>query len=179
MPIRLLATHEDATYDYKTATTSRFLHHSGICCIPEYSGTLVRLGRKFKVITGWLMDGRFWAEIRRDSIGAATAAVFRTLNFAIIGSHYTNMTDMPSDDHRLLKATGKLFLRPEVEEFLEEYRRVTEEEIQDMYRQFRSFYDVDETVTDAHMYESAKIAVVYEKSSNATISAALATTGGA
>ncbi|MEG0785445.1 MAG: hypothetical protein RR389_08485, partial [Christensenella sp.] len=32
IPIRLLVTHEDATYDLKTASTSDFLHHSGICC---------------------------------------------------------------------------------------------------------------------------------------------------
>ncbi len=163
VPLRLLATHEDATYDYKNATTSQFLHHSGICCIPEYSGTLVRLQRAFKVITGWLEDERFWTEIRRDSIGAAAASAFRPLKFAIIGSHYTNMTDMPADDHRQLKATGNLFLRPEVEEFEAEYGKVTEDEIRDMYRQFREFYDVDETVTETHMYESAKIAVVYDK----------------
>jgi len=163
IPIRLLASHEDATYDYKNARTADFLHHSGICCTPEYASTLLRIGRKFKVITGWLEDIRFWNEIKSDSIGAAAANVWRKLNYAIIGNVYTNMTDMPADDHRLLKATGKVFLRPEVEEFEEEYKRVTEDEVQDMYKQFREMYDVDETVTDDHMYESAKIAVVFDK----------------
>ncbi len=163
VPIRLLATHEDATYDYKNANTADFLHHSGICCIPEYAGTLLRIGKKFKVITGWLEDKRFWLEIKSDAIGAATASKFKTLNFAIIGSYYTNMTDMPADDHRLMKATGKQFLRPEIEEFEVEYGKVTEEEIEDMYRQFRWFYDVNETVANEHMYESTEIAVVYDK----------------
>lgn len=163
MPVRLLVTHEDSSYDIKTATTSDFLHHSGICCVPEYSNILLRVHRKFKVTTGPLKDENFWAEIRKDSIGAAAAREFKNCNFAIIGAPYTNMTDMPGDDHKLLAATGKMFIRPEVEEFEVEYNKVTEEEIQEMLLQFRDFYAVEESVTDEHMYESAKIAVVYDK----------------
>ncbi len=163
VPIRLLATHEDATYDYKTADTAGYLHHSGICCIPEYASTLVRMGRKFRVITGWLKDQRFWDEIAKDSLGASAGKKFKGCNFAVIGNAYTHMTDMPADDHKLLKATGKMFLRPEVEEFEEEYHQVTDQQIQDMYIQFREFYEVDESVTNEHMKESAKIAVVFDK----------------
>ena len=86
IPVRLLTTHEDSTYELKTATTSDFLHHSGICCISEYSNILVRMRRKFKVITGPLKDERFWEEIRRDAVGAAAAREFKKLNFAIIGA---------------------------------------------------------------------------------------------
>ena len=163
IPVRLLTTHEDSTYELKTATTSDFLHHSGICCISEYSNILVRMRRKFKVITGPLKDERFWEEIRRDAVGAAAAREFKKLNFAIIGAPYTNMVDMPADDHKLIKATGRMFLRPEVEEFATEYARVTEDEIKDMNAQFRDFYAVEDNVTDEHMYESSKIAVVFDK----------------
>ena len=163
VPVRLLATHEDATYDYKNADTAQWLHHTGICCIPEYASTLVRIDKKFRVITGWLKDRRFWTEIEKDSIGAASGKKFKDLNFAIIGNTYTNMTDMPADDHKLLKATGKLFLRPEIEEFEDEYYKVTDEQLRDMYTQLREFYEVDETVTNEHMKESAKIAVVFDK----------------
>ena len=163
IPVRLLTTHEDSTYELKTATTSDFLHHSGICCISEYSNILVRMRRKFKVITGPLKDDRFWEEIRRDAVGAAAAREFKKLNFAIIGAPYTNMVDMPADDHKLIKATGRMFLRPEVEEFATEYARVTEDEIKDMNAQFRDFYAVEDNVTDEHMYESSKIAVVFDK----------------
>ena len=163
IPVRLLVTHEDSTYDLKTASTSDFLHHSGICCVPEYANILVRMRRKFKVITGPLKDERFWTEIKRDAIGAAAAREFKKLNFAIIGAPYTNMTDMPGDDHKLLAATGKMFVRPEVEEFEVEYNKVTEDEIKNMNAQFRDFYAVEDNVTDEHMYESAKIAVVYDK----------------
>ncbi|MDR1043113.1 MAG: hypothetical protein LBL54_04330 [Clostridiales Family XIII bacterium] len=162
-PLRLLATHEDATYDYANAEDKDWLHHSGICCISEYAGTLVRLGRRFRVLTGWFGDDGFWNEIRREAMGAAAARAFRSFNFAVIGNPYTNMTDMPADDHRLLKMTGRMFLRPEVEEIAELYAEVTDEEVTAMLAQFRDFYIIDKTVTDEHMRESAKIAVVYDK----------------
>ena len=163
VPVRLLCTHQDATYDLATASTADFLHHSGCCCMPEYASTLKRIGVKFDVIVGPLEDPAFWHEIKTDCIGAAAAKTFRKLNFAIIGNTYTNMTDMPADDHRLLKATGKLFVRPEVEEFKVEYDKVTNDDIKDMIADFRDRYDCDETVTDEDMVESAKIAVVYDR----------------
>ncbi len=161
IPVRLLVTH--STYDLKTATTSDFLHHSGICCVSEYANALVQMKREFKVITGPLKDEKFWGAIYKSAVGAAAAKEFKKLNFAVIGSQYTNMVDMPADDHKLLASTGKMFLRPEIEEFYEEYQKVNEDEIREMNSQFRDFYEVKENVTDEHMYESAKIAVVYDK----------------
>jgi L-arabinose isomerase len=81
----------------------------------------------------------------------------------VIGETYTHMTDMPIDEHRLLRATGKLLVRPEVEEIEEAYRRVTQSQLAGMYRQFREMYDVDPSVTDDHMKESAQIAVAYDE----------------
>lgn len=163
VPIRILNGHEDSSYDYKTADTELYLHHEGACCVPEYSGTLVSLGKKFKVITGHFGEERFWEEIRHDCLGAAAATAYSKCRFAVIGNTYTNMCDMPTDEHRVLKATGQLICRPEVEEVEEAYKEVTEEEIQEMYKEFHEFYEVDHTVKEEHMYESAKIAVAFDK----------------
>lgn len=163
IPIRVLNAHEDAAYDYKTADTELYLHHEGACCIPEYAGTLVSLGRKFRVITGHFGEERFWDEIRRDAYGMAAATAFSRCRFGVIGNTYTHMTDMPTDEHRVLKATGQLLARPEVEEIEEAWKRVTPAQIEDMFNQFRDFYDVDETVKDEHMYESARIAVAFDE----------------
>lgn len=162
-PIRILNAHEDSSYDYKTADTELYLHHEGACCVPEYSGTLVTLGRKFRVITGHFGQESFWEEIRRDCMGMAAATKYSHCRFGVIGNTYTNMTDMPTDEHRILKVTGQLLARPEVEEIEEAWKRVTDEQLQDMYRQFREFYDVDGSVTDEHMRESAKIAVAFDE----------------
>lgn len=163
VPIRLLNAHEDSSYNYKEGDTTDFLHHEGPCCIPEYSGTLVTLNKKFKVFSGHFGQEEFWEEIRKDCMGMAAARVFKTLNFAVIGNTYTNMTDMPIDEHRVLTATGKLLKRPEIEEIEEAYKRVTEEQLKKMYAQLREFYEFDATVTEEHLKESAKIAVAYDE----------------
>jgi L-arabinose isomerase len=163
VPIRILNTHLDSSYDYKTADTTIYLYHEGPCCIPEYAVGLVNMGRKFKVRTGPFSSERFWKEVTADCNGAAAARAFRSMNMGIIGETYTGMVDMPTDEHRWLRATGNLFARPEVEEIEEAYHRVAHEKLQDMYQQFRRMYDVNETVTDEHMKFSAQLAVAYEE----------------
>lgn len=163
VPIRIINAHEDSSYDYSKADTSLYLHHEGVCCIPEYAGTLVRLGKPFKVRTGHFGDNRLWTELRADCLGAAAAGTFRSLNFGVIGATYTGMTDMPIDEHRLLQATGKLLVRPEVEEIEEAFHRVKPVQLQKMYREFRRMYEVDKTVTDKHLETSARIAVAFDE----------------
>lgn len=162
-PIRILNAHVDSSYDYATADTAEYLYHEGPCCVPEYAGTLVSLGKKFRVCTGHIGQESLWREIRGDCQGAAAARAFGELNFGVIGNTYTNMTDMPVDEHRVLRATGKLLVRPEVEEIAQAYAAVTPAEIDDMRRQFRQMYEVDRSVTDEHLESSARVAVAYDK----------------
>lgn len=163
VPIRILNAHEDSSYDYTKADTAIYLHHEGVCCIPEYAGALVNLGRKFRVRTGFFGQPRLWEELEADFRGAAAAKFFKSMNIGLIGEVYTHMSDMPIDEHRLLRATGKLLKRPEVEEIEEAFHRVTEEQLEDMYRQFRTLYEVDKTVTNEHMRFSAQLAVAYDE----------------
>jgi L-arabinose isomerase len=163
VPIRILNAHEDSSYDYQAADTATYLHHEGVCCIPEYAGTLIELGRKFKIRTGHFGDQRFWSEVRADCAGAAAARVFKELNFGVIGKTYDGMTDMPIDEHRLLKTTGRLIDRPEVEEIENAFNRVTPGQTERMFEQLREMYDVDETVTNEHLRISAQLAVAYDE----------------
>ena len=145
VPIRLLNAHVDRSYDYRNADTTEYLYHEGVCCIPEYAGMLVALGKRFAVRTGAFSDERLWREIEADCRGAAAARAFREQNFAVIGNTYTHMTDMPVDEHRLLRTTGRLLVRPEVEEVLEAYRRVRPEQAADMIGSSARMYAVDRT----------------------------------
>jgi len=140
-----------------------YLHHEGVCGIPEYACALTAMDKKFKVISGHFGEDRFWKEIKSACMGAAAASAYSRCRFAVIGHTYTDMIDMPTDDHRILSATGQLLCRPEVEEIEEAYKRVTQKQADSMCAEFRSFYDVDHTVTDAHMLESAKIAVAFDE----------------
>lgn len=163
VPIRLLNSHEDSSYDFTSADTATYLHHEGVCCIPEYAGTLVELGRAFRVRTGHFGDSRFWDEVRADCLGAAAANAFKTLQFGVIGKTYDGMTDMPIDEHRLLRTTGRLLNRPEIEEIENAFASVTPRQIDDMFQQLREMYDVDETVTNDHLRVSAQAAVAFDQ----------------
>lgn len=163
VPLRILNAHEDSSYDYAAADTTHYLHHEGVCCVPEISGALVNIGKEFRVITGHFDDVRVWEEVAADCLGAASARMFRTLNIGLIGQIYTNMSDMPIDENRLQRSTGRLLIRPEVEEIEEAYKSVTGKQLKDMYRQLRAAYDVDETVTDEHLRSSAQLAIAYDE----------------
>jgi L-arabinose isomerase len=163
VPIRLLNAHEDRGYDYATADTTQYLHHEGVCCIPELAGALTSLGKRFRVRTGYFSDPRLQQELSDDFRGAAAARFFKRMNVGLIGQVYTGMADMPIDEHRLLRATGRLLARPEVEEIENAYLRVTEAQLEDMYQQFRAMYDVDATVTNEHLRFSAQAAVAFDE----------------
>ena len=163
VPIRLLNAHEDRSYDYARADTALYLHHEGICCIPEFSGALVNIGKRFIVRTGVFDDPRLLHELRADCLGAAAARFFKQMNVGLIGQVYTHMSDMPIDEARLLRATGRMLARPEVEEIENAFLRVTGEQLEDMYRQFRALYDVDQTVTNEHLRFSAQVAVAFDQ----------------
>jgi L-arabinose isomerase len=163
VPIRMLNAHEDRSYDYADADTTEYLHHEGVCCIPEYSSALVNLGKKFKVRTGFFDDPRLQNELRADFRGAAAARFFRSMNVGLIGEVYTNMSDMPVDERKFLRATGKMLVRPEVEEIENAYHRVEDARLKDMLRQLRALYDVDQTVTDEHLSFSARASVAFDE----------------
>ncbi|NRA40297.1 MAG: hypothetical protein HRU15_19290 [Planctomycetes bacterium] len=163
VPLRILNTHEDRSYDYKTSETDFYLHHEGPCCIPEYAVGLHAIGKKFIVRSGALDDARFWDEVNADCKGSAAARAFSEMNVGVIGNTYTNMVDMPTDEHRILNVFGKMINRPEIEELVEVYKTVSEEEIEGMLGEIRSIYQVHDNVLDDHLVESAKIAVVYDK----------------
>jgi L-arabinose isomerase len=152
VPIRILNAHQDRSYDYAHADTTQYLHHEGVCCVPELAGALVSLGRPFRV-----------RELRADTIGAAAARFFRQMNVGLIGQTYTHMVDMPIDEHRLLRATGQLLVRPEVEEIENAFKRVTDAQLGTMIGELRAVYDVDDTVTDAHLEFSARLAVAFDE----------------
>ncbi|MCX5649454.1 MAG: hypothetical protein NTX40_10255 [Planctomycetota bacterium] len=163
VPLRLLNAHEDSSYDFSKADTTDYLHHEGPCCIPEYAAGLVSQGKKFRVVSGPFKSDRLWDEIRADCEGTAAASAFRTMNVGLLGETYTNMVDMPVDEHRLLRATGRMLIHPEIEEIEEAFHRVAQEQLDDMYQQFRRIYDVDQTVTNEHMKVSAQVAVAYDE----------------
>ena len=162
VPLRILNAHEDRTRDYAKEDTEDYLQHEGVCCVPEFGGMLARMGKEFHVRTGTLDDKRLHQELQADFMGAAAARKFHNIRAGLIGDIYTGMTDMSIDEQRLLRTTGHLLICPEVEEIIDTYEKVTDEELKDMYAQFRQLYEVDRTVSNEHMRVSAQIAVAFD-----------------
>lgn len=163
IPLRILNAHENSSYDYKNADTTLYLHHEGVCCVPEMSGALVNIGKKFRVLTGHFGDEQLWKDVEADCAGAAAARAIRDLNIGLIGQIYTNMSDMPIDENRLVRAFGNLLIRPEVEEIEEAFERVTDKQLNAMFDELRAMYDVDGTVINEHLKFSAQLAVAYDE----------------
>ena len=163
VPVRILNAHEDSSYDYGTADTTEYLHHEGVCCVPELAGSLVNAGRRFRVRTGPFHDKRLQHELQSDCAGVAAARALRQMNVGLIGHVYPGMSDMPIDEARLLRATGRMLVRPEIEEFENAFQQVTEDQVEEMLTQFHTMYEVESSVTREHMRFSAQVAVVFDE----------------
>ncbi len=163
VPVRILNAHEDSSYDYATADTTEYLHHEGVCCVPELAGSLVNAGRRFRVRTGPFHDKRLQHELQSDCAGVAAARALRQMNVGLIGHVYPGMSDMPIDEARLLRATGRMLVRPEIEEFENAFQQVTEDQVEEMLTQFHTMYEVESSVTREHMRFSAQVAVVFDE----------------
>ncbi len=162
VPVRILNAHEDSSYDYGTADTTEYLHHEGVCCVPELAGSLVNAGRRFRVRTGPFHDKRLQHELQSDCAGVAAARALRQMNMGLIGHVYPGMSDMPIDEARLLRATGRMLVRPEIEEFENAFQQVTEDQVEEMLTQFHTMYEVERSVTREHMRFSAQVAVAFD-----------------
>lgn len=162
VPLRILNAHEDRTRDYTKEDTEDYLQHEGVCSVLEIGGMLARMGKEFHVMTGTLNDQRLHQELQADFIGVAAAKQFHKIQAGLIGDVYTGMTDMSIDEQRLLRTTGHLLAHPEIEEIVDACQKVTDSQLEDMYRQFRQMYEVGKTVTDEHMRFSAQLAVAFD-----------------
>ncbi len=162
VPVRILNAHEDRAYEYAQADTTDYLHHEGVCCVPELAGALINAGRRFRVRTGPFDDARWQQELRSDCAGVAAARAVRHMNIGLIGQVYPGMSDMPIDETRLLRATGRMLVRPEIEEFENAFRQVTGDQLEEMFTQLHTMYEVDRSVTRDHIRFSAQVAVAFD-----------------
>ncbi len=62
----------------------------------------------------------------------------------------------------LLRATGHMLVRPEIEEIANAFHQVTDDQLEEMFTQFHTMYEVDRTVTREHMRFAAQAAVAYD-----------------
>ena len=173
IPMILVALQPLKKLDYTKASTFMQLENDNICSVPEFMGVANRLGRKIHdVIIGTLYEDREadeeltkWCDI---------AKVLHDINGArigLMGHTMEAMYDMHADPTAVSAAFGVHVPLLEVEDIVEVYETVTEDEIQEKIAVIDAEFDMPEPksdpitskLTDEDKYQAAKTAVALDK----------------
>ena len=172
-PMVLVALQPRAALDYTKANTFMQLENDNICSVPEYIGVANRLGRKISdCIIGTLYgDEEAKKEIAKWCDIAKVLHDLRGARMGLMGHTMEALYDMHADPTAISAAFGLHVPLLEVDDVLELYNEVTEEEIQAKIRVIDQEFDMPEPksdpvtskLTDADKYQAAKSAVALDK----------------
>ena len=172
-PMVLVALQPRAALDYTKANTFMQLENDNICSVPEFIGVANRLGRKISdCIIGTLYgDEEAKKEIAKWCDIAKVLHDLRGARMGLMGHTMEAMYDMHADPTAISAAFGLHVPLLEVDDVLELYQEVTEEEIQAKIRVIDQEFDMPEPksdpvtskLTDADKYQAAKSAVALDK----------------
>ena len=172
-PMVLIAAQPRAALDYTKANTFMQLENDNICSVPEFIGVAVRLGKKIQdVIIGCLYgDEQVRAEVAEWCNIAKVLHDLKGARIGLMGHTMEAMYDMHADPTAVSAAFGLHVPLLEVDDVLELYETVTEEEIQAKIAVIDEEFDMPEPksdpitskLTDADKYQAAKTAVALDK----------------
>ena len=172
-PVVLVALQPRAALDYTKANTFMQLENDNICSVPEFTGVAARLGRKIHdCIIGTLYnDAEAKAEIAKWCNIAKVLHDLKGARLGLMGHTMEAMYDMHADPTAISAAFGLHVPLLEVDDVLELYDQVTEEEIADKIKVIDAEFDMPEPksdpittkLTDSDKYQAAKSAVALGK----------------
>lgn len=172
-PMVLTALQPKAALDYTKANTFMQLENDNICSVPEFMGVAVRLGKKIHdVIIGKLYgDNEAEREIAKWCDIAKVLHDLKGARMGLMGHTMEAMYDMHADPTAISAAFGLHVPLIEVDDVLELYETVTEEEISAKIKVIDAEFDMPEPksdpitskLTDADKYQAAKSAVALDK----------------
>lgn len=172
-PMVLVALQPRAALDYTKASTFMQLENDNICSVPEFTGVAIRLGKKVDdVIIGCLYDDEeAQKEVAKWCDIAKVLHDLKGARIGLMGHTMEAMYDMHADPTAVSAAFGLHVPLLEVDDVLELYETVTEEEIQAKLAVIDEEFDMPEPksdpvtskLTDADKYQAAKSAVALDK----------------
>ena len=172
-PMVLVALQPRAALDYTKASTFMQLENDNICSVPEFTGVAIRLGKKVDdVIIGCLYDDEeAQKEVAKWCDIAKVLHDLKGARIGLMGHTMEAMYDMHADPTAVSAAFGLHVPLLEVDDVLELYETVTEEEIQAKLAVIDEEFDMPEPksdpvtskLTDADQYQAAKSAVALDK----------------
>ncbi len=173
VPMILLAVQPLSEMDYSKACTFMQLENDAICSVPEFIGVANRLNRKIHdVVIGSLYGDEYvenglheWCEIAKvlhDLKGA---------RMGLMGHVMEAMYDMHADPTAISSAFGCHVPLLEIEDAVEAYEAVTDEEIAAKTEVIRREFDMPNPVsdpvtvklTDEDLYQAAKTAAALDR----------------
>lgn len=173
IPVILVALQPRRQLDCAVANTRQQLENDNICSVPEFTGVAIRMGKKVSdVIIGVLYnDEKAKAEIKEWCEIAKVLHDLRGARFGLMGHVLEAMYDMHADPTAVSAAFGVHVPLLEVDDVLEVYETVTEEEIKAKSELILECFDTPVPVsdpltmklTDADLYRAAKTAVTLDK----------------
>lgn len=150
VPIVLIALQPREQLDYKNASTRQQLENDNICSVPEFTGVAIRLGKKINdVVIGYLDgDEKSWVEVRVWCEIAKVLHDLKGARFGLMGHVLESMYDMHTDPTMVTAAFGVHVPLLELDEVLEVYESVSEEEIREREKFILSNFDTPDPVSD-------------------------------
>ena len=172
-PMVLVALQPRAALDYTKANTFMQLENDNICSVPEFTGVAIRLGKKIDdVIIGCLYDDKEAdAEIEKWCDIAKVLHDLKGARIGLMGHTMEAMYDMHADPTAVSSAFGLHVPLLEVDDVIELYNTVTEDEIKEKITVIDEEFDFPDPksdplttkLTDADKYQAAKTAVSLDK----------------
>jgi len=172
-PMILVALQPLSGLDYSKASTRMQLENDNICSVPEFIGVANRMDRKiYDVIIGTLYDDPEADEELSKWCNIAKALnALKGARMGLLGHTMEAMYDMHADPTAVAAAFGLHVPLLEIDDVVEVYKTVTEEEIQEKIKVIDAEFDMPDPksdpvtlkLTDEDKHQAAKTAVALDK----------------
>ena len=172
-PMVLIALQPRMAMDYTKACTFMQLENDNICSVPEFTGVAIRMGKKVNdVVIGCLYnDAEAEAHVKEWCEIAKVLHDLKGARIGLMGHVLEAMYDMHADPTAVASAFNVHVPLLEVDDVIELYEQVTEEEIKAKSDLILSEFDtptpvsdpVTRKLTDADLRQAAHTAVALDK----------------
>ncbi len=173
IPMILLALQPRSGLDYTNANTFMQLENDNICAVPEFVGVAERLGKKINdVVIGTLYgDAEAQAEIAKWCNIAMVLHALKGARIGLMGHTMEAMYDMHADPTAISAAFGIHVPLLEVDDAVEVYADVTDDEVRAKIKVIDSEFDMPDPkndpitskLTDEDKLQAAKSAVALDR----------------
>ena len=173
VPMVLVALQPLSKLDYTKASTFMQLENDNICSVPEFTGVAIRLGKKIQDV----IIGTLYNDVQAENEIASWCNIAKVLNtlkgarMGLMGHTLEAMYDMHADPTAISSAFGLHVPLLEIDNVVEVYKTVTEEEIKEKIKVIDAEFDMPDPKSDPitskltyeDKYQAAKSAVALDK----------------